>query len=171
MQRKMTGLFAALAAFGVLALVPAIGSAHGLLDTSGGVTTTTTGKIVAYNEVGTAWKFIGSGLTIECPEVTLTGAVAANPHTTAGVVRWTIEDIWFGGNESETRCSTLGATTLKFPGCLTNEGGTQHWCLKTVPETESFNVEPHGCGGAGGGNSHTFSLSGAWPANTNAPRT
>jgi len=49
------GLFAALVAFGAFALVPAISSAHGLLDTQNNATTTVNvpSRIVAYNDVRT----------------------------------------------------------------------------------------------------------------------
>jgi len=148
----MTGLFATLVAFGALALVPAMSSAHGLLDTSEGVTKTAEvgKKIVAYNEPGSGFKLTGSGFTTECDEVTMTGAVAANPHTVAGAVQWTVEDLWIGGSESETKCkSSTGATTVTIPG-LTSGGGTSHWCIKTTPETDKITVEPRNCGGAGG---------------------
>jgi hypothetical protein len=152
MQRKMMGLFAALVAFGAFALVPAISSAHGLLDTSGGATTTVeVGKrIVGYNETGTSTIFTGPGLTIECSETTLTGIVTANPHTLGGAVQGTIEHAYFRGSEAETKCkSSLGAATITVPA-LTQAGGTSHWCIKTTPETDKFVVEPHNCGGAGG---------------------
>jgi len=153
MQRKMTGLFAALVAFGALALVPAMSSAHGLLDTSEGVTKTVEvgKKIVAYNEAATAVRFVGGGgFTFECSEVTLTGAVAANPHTAAGAVQWTIEDAFVRGSAAETKCnSSLGATQITIPA-LTSGGGTSHWCIKTIPGTDEFEFEPHNCGGVGG---------------------
>ncbi|MFL5834501.1 MAG: hypothetical protein ACJ76B_11065 [Solirubrobacterales bacterium] len=153
MHRKMTGLFAALVAIGTLALVPAISSAHGLLDTSEGVTKTVEvgKKLVAYNESGTAVKFVaGGGLTFECGEMTLTGAVSANPHTIGGAVQWTVEDAFIRGSEAETKCkSTMGATQITIPA-LTSGGGTSHWCIKSTPETDKFTFEPHNCGGAGG---------------------
>jgi hypothetical protein len=152
MQRKMTGLFAALVAFGAFALVPAISSAHGLTDTSGGLTTKVAvgSKIAAYNESGSSVKFNASGLVIECQETTLLGTVNANPHTVGGAVLGTIEDAFFRGTEAETHCkSTLGRATITIPA-LTQAGGTSHWCIKSTPETDKFVVEPHNCGGAGG---------------------
>jgi hypothetical protein len=160
MQRKMMGLFAALVAFGAFALVPAMSSAHGLQDTVNGLTTNVAlnSKIVAYNETGTETEFTGSGLTVKCSEVTMTGTVFANPHTATGAVQGTIEHVFFrgttedpGSSEPNTQCSSSlgGAATITVPG-LTQSGGTGHWCLKTVPGTDNFNVEPRNCGGAGG---------------------
>jgi len=152
MHRKMTGLFAALVAFGVFALVPAISSAHGLTDTSGGVTTKVAvgSKIAAYNENGSTVKFNAGGLVIECNETTLLGTVNANPHTVGGAVLGTIEDAYFRGSQPETKCkSTLGDSMVTIPA-LTQAGGTSHWCIKSTPETDKFVVEPHNCGGAGG---------------------
>jgi hypothetical protein len=156
MQRKMTGLFAALVAFGAFALVPAISSAHGLTDTSGGLTTKVEvgSKIAAYNEPGSTVKFNAGGLVVECGETTLLGKVHANPHTVGGAVLGTIEDAFFRGTEAETKCkSTLGAATITIPA-LTQAGGTgnfSHWCIKTKPETDKFEVEPRNCTVAAGG--------------------
>jgi len=148
------GLFAALVAFGAFALVPAISSAHGLLDTSGGATTTVTvgSRIVGYNETGTATKFVGSGLTIECQETTITGTVHANPHLTGSGVQGTIEHAYFRGSESETRCSsTLGPATITVPALTQAVNGTSHWCIKTNPGTDNFVVEPRNCTAVSGG--------------------
>jgi len=157
MQRKIMGLFAALVAFGVFALVPAISSAHGLTDTSGGVTTKLAvgSKIVAYNEAGTETEFTGSGLTAKCSEVTMTGSVHANPHTVAGAVLGNITSVKFRGTtkdetpvEPNTQCtSNLGVTTVTIPAL---EGGGGSWCVKSTPETDNFAVEPHACTGVGG---------------------
>jgi len=151
MQRKMKGLFATLIAFGALALVPAIGSAHGILDTSGG-NTTTVGvgeRIVGYNDLESTVKFNAGGLVVECDETTLTGKVHANPHTTNGAVQGTIEHAYFRGSDGpETKCaSTLGTATITIPD-LTQAGGTgdaSHWCIRTAPESDTFEVEGRGC--------------------------
>jgi len=154
MQRKMMGLLAALVAFAAFALVPAISSAHGLLDTEN-VQTTTVGlgkRIVGYNDVGTSTKFIASGLTVECSETTLTGTVHANPHTDDGAVLGTIEHAYFRGSESETKCkSSLGAATITVPALTQAVGGTSHWCLRTIPTTNNFVVDPRNCTEPSGG--------------------
>ena len=150
MQRKMVGLFAALVAFGAFALVPAMSSAHGLTDTSGGLTTKLAvgSKIVAYNEAGTETEFTGSGLTVKCSQATMTGTVHANPHTVGGAVLGTIERVSFLGTGGGDCTSNLGATKVTIPS-LTQSGGTKHWCVKTTPETDNFAVEPHSCTAAG----------------------
>jgi len=152
MNRKIIGICAALVALAAFASVPAMSSAAALRDTvNGELKLIEPGKkIVAYNEEGTATKLTGNnGLAMECQEAKLTGSVHANPGGAAGVIFGTIEDAWFNGTESETRCSsTVGVAKVTIPG-LTNEGGTQHWCIKTLPEHE-FQVEPHSCTSEGG---------------------
>ncbi|MFL5834499.1 MAG: hypothetical protein ACJ76B_11055 [Solirubrobacterales bacterium] len=149
----MTGLFAALVAFGAFALVPAISSAHGLTDTSGGATTTVAvgSKIAGYNEPASTVKFNAGPLVVECNETTLLGKVHANPHTAGGAVLGTIEDAFFRGNQVETKCKSSidnnKGTVITVPA-LTQAGGTgnfSHWCIKTLPETDEFEVEPRNC--------------------------
>jgi len=140
-------IFAALVAFGAFALVPAISSAHGILD--GATTTVERGqRIVGYNEPGSVVKFNASGLVIECEETTLTGTVHTNPHTSNGAVLATIEHAFFRGKQSETHCkSWLGNGTMTVPD-LTQAGGTgdaSHWCIRTTPGTDTFEVEGRGC--------------------------
>lgn len=152
MNRKIIGICVALVAFAAFASIPAMSSAAALRDTVNKelVLIQPGKKIVAYNEEGTATKLTGNnGLVVECQEAKMTGSVHANPGGAAGTILGTIEDAWFNGTEAETRCSSsLGAAKVTIPG-LTNEGGTQHWCIKSLPEDE-FQVEPHSCTGTGG---------------------
>jgi hypothetical protein len=147
MNRKIIGICTALVAFAAFALVPAMSSAAALRDTVENklVLIEPGKKIVAYNEEGSATVLTGNnGLVVECQEAKITGSVHANPGGAAGTIFGTIEDVWFNGTESETRCkSTVGAAKVTIPG-MTNEGGKQHWCIKSLPEDE-FQVEPHGC--------------------------
>jgi hypothetical protein len=151
MNRKIIGICAALVAIAAFAAAPALSSGAVLQDTVGGVLTPIKAetKIVAYNEVNEPTILNASGLKVECKEATITGKVHANPGGATGSILGTVEDVWFRGTESENRCSSsLGAARVKIPG-LTNEGGTQHWCIKSLAEDE-FQVEPHSCTAEGG---------------------
>jgi hypothetical protein len=152
MNRKIIGICTALVAFAAFALAPAMSSGAALRDTvNGALTLIEPGKkIVAYNEEGTSTVLTGNnGLVVECQEAKMTGSVHANLGGAAGTIFGTIEDVWFNGTEPETRCkSTAGVAKVTIPG-MTNEGGKQHWCIKSLPEDE-FQVEPHSCTSEGG---------------------
>jgi hypothetical protein len=156
MQRKTIGLLAALVAFGLLALAPATSSAQWLKETVGAETSIVANnkKFVAYGELGQVVKFSTSTINVECTEVTMTGAVHAN-HDEKANVHLTVEDVWFRGEttdgENPTQCknSSGGVATVTIPA-ITNEGGTQHWCIMTTVATDKFMIEPRNCTGTGG---------------------
>jgi hypothetical protein len=154
MQRKTIGLVAALVAFGIFAAAPAVSSAQWLKDTVGAETSIIENnkKFVAYSEENT--KFSTAVINVECTEVTMTGSVHAN-HDVNANVHLTIEDVWFRGETADgadpTQCknSSGGVATVTVPA-ITNEGGTQHWCIMTTVGTDKFMIEPHNCTGTGG---------------------
>jgi hypothetical protein len=152
MNRNLIRACVAFVAFAAFAVAPASSSAHWLKETVGGVPTIIQpgAKVVAYSEENQPARFKGSnGWVIECDENILTGSVHAN-HDVNGNVLITIEDVWFQGKEAQTQCkSTLGPAKVTVPA-VTNFGGAQHWCVKTIIGTDEFNLEPHNCTGAGG---------------------
>jgi hypothetical protein len=152
MNRKILGICAVSAALAAFALTPAVSSAAFLMDTVGGVLTTIAKdkKLVGYNESTSIVKIKLPGIgTVECSEVTLTGPVHAN-HDAVGNIYWTIEDAWFRGDASETRCTENLKPATVITTDLTNEGGKEHWCFKNPFGTDTALIEPHNCTGAGG---------------------
>jgi hypothetical protein len=152
MNRKILGTCAALAALGAFAITPAMSSAAFLMDTVGGqlMPIPKDKKLVAYNELGTSMKIKVGAFTVECSEVTMTGPVHAN-HDATGNVLWTIEDVWFRGGASETRCTDNNTPATVLATGLTNEGGKEHWCFKNPFGTDIARIEPRNCTeGAGG---------------------
>ena len=80
----------------------------------------------------------------------MTGTVNVNPHTPGLSVVETIDHAYFRGSHAETKCdSEFGTAVITVPG-LTQAGGPLHWCIRTVAETDKFNIEPRDCGGVGG---------------------
>lgn len=146
MHRKILGICAALVALGAFAVVPSLASAANvtLEQTEGGVTVPVTKPIVADTDPGTTALFEGSFGKTECNENVMTGSIAKNNGTE---VRGTIERAWFQSNltTSATKCaSTLGAVTVTIPA-LTNEGGKGHWCIRTVPGEDRWELWGNGC--------------------------
>ena len=151
MSRKILAICAALVAFGALAVAPSMASAAlTLQDTEGGITTKLrppenpepAAKIIA-DGIGSA-KFIGGGTTIECNENVLTASVHKND---GNEIQATIEGAWFGSNLTPegTKCkSGLGNVTVTIPG-LTNAGGTKHWCIRTVPGKDNWQLWGNNC--------------------------
>jgi hypothetical protein len=152
MNRKTIAICSALAAFAIFAIAPATSWGAFLTETVGGKPAKVEkGKqVVAYNEQGTSVKLASEAFTVECNEVTMTGAVHGN-HDFAGNVHVTIEDVWFRGDASETRCTDNNTPASVLIPEITNEGGKQHWCIKNPFNTDEFLLEPRNCTeGAGG---------------------
>lgn len=152
MKKKAIAICSALAVFAVFAVSPATSWGSFLKETVGGapVVIPAGNKVVAYNELGTSVKLTSGAFTIECNEVTMTGAVHAN-HDVNGNVLVTIEDVWFRGDASETRCTENGKQASVLIPQITNEGGKQHWCIKIPFGVDVFQLEPRNCTEAAGG--------------------
>lgn len=152
MHKKIMVACFALAAFAAFAIAPATSSAHWLKETVNGqpFIIPAGAKVVAYSEEGKPAIFKGSnGWVIECDENIMTGSVHAN-HDVNGNVQITIEDVWLQGHEPETQCSSsVGPAKVTIPA-VTNFGGKEHWCIKTMIGTDKFQLEPHNCTGVGG---------------------
>ncbi len=144
MSRKTLATCAALVAFGVLAIAPAMSSAARLVDGTNTTVITNDAQIVGYNGVGQPPVVNSAGLKVECEHVTVTATVH-NTGVVGGSVTGTITHATFAGTEPQTDCkSSLGAARIKIPA-LTNEGGTTHYCLEQKANTDEFLVTPNGC--------------------------
>jgi hypothetical protein len=122
MNRKLTTALVALAAFVVLAVVPAVSSATELTYPTGTRMPINT-KIRAHNVGNTLLK--AGTVTVTCTNAAMTGTLEQNNGTTAS---GTIESASFKGLESEERCSSgfLGpvrVTITSLPWCLKTTGG------------------------------------------------
>jgi hypothetical protein len=150
MRGKIGGICAALVAFAAFAIVPAIAAASPVLTENGAAVAA--GSKVTGTGQGTA-EFDSGFIKVFCNDYWMTGSVHRNTGT---VIEGTIESALFenknpttGGTED---CgSSLGATKVTIPG-LTNEGGTQHWCVISSAATgnDKAQVVPHSCTGTGG---------------------
>jgi len=149
MHKKILAICAALVALGALVVAPTMASAATLKDTTTGAVEDTLAvgaKILAISEETSV--FQAGSLNVECNENYLTGEVHQNNGTQ---ILGTITHAKFQGPESETKCkSSLGATRVTIPA-LTNEGGTGHWCVQSVPEEDKFQVFGRSCTEAGNG--------------------
>jgi hypothetical protein len=145
MHKKILAICAALVALGALA-IPAAASAAVTLREAG--TTVPTGtKILATNDEEGIFK--AGELSVVCNENTMTSTIVKNNGTT---VEGTIESAKFQGTQPETRCDggpLDGPTRVTIPA-LTNEGGTGHWCIKTITNEDKFEVIGANCGTASG---------------------
>jgi len=155
MHKKILGICAALVALASFAIAPAMAAASPLLKE--GATTVAVGSKLTATGLNSS-EFSSGFITVKCNDYWMTGEVTKN---TTGEVKGTIEKASFNNwNEAKTATedcsSTLGATKVTIPA-LTNEGGTQHWCIEATSETIGVgSVAPHSCGGTGG--SFTFVL-------------
>jgi hypothetical protein len=146
MQRKILAICGALVALGVLAIAPAGASAATTIqDTSGGATVSLAqgAKITAYSTKVS--KLTGSGLTVECNENILTGSIHKND---GNEVQATIEDAWFQSNlnSSGTKCkSSVGEATITIPGLTNGSEKNRHWCIRTVPNTNEWELWGNNC--------------------------
>lgn len=148
MHRKILGLCAALVALGALAIAPAMASASPVLTENGTAVSAGAGITATGEETST---FSSGFISVECNDFWMTGAVAKN---TGSNIEGTIEKAsfnWLNGSTTEDCHSNVGATKVTIPG-LTNEGGTEHWCIVSNSEmaANEAQVLPHSCGGSGG---------------------
>ncbi len=146
MHRKILGICAALVALAAFAIVPAMAAASPAL-TDAGVLAPTGTKVVATGEETS--KFTSGFVSVECSKSALTGTLTSN---TGSNIQTTVESATFE-NEKEVDCSSnLGATRVTVPG-LTNEGGTEHWCIVANSETgaDKGQVRPRACTASTGG--------------------
>jgi hypothetical protein len=161
MHRKILGICAALVALGALAIAPSMASAAATLqDTSGGVTTKVTGRVVADTDPGTVALFEGAFGKTECNENMFTAETIKNEPN--GEFRGTITAAYFQSdlNASGTDCrSSLGELIVTIPS-LTNFGGTKHWCIRTFPNSvnDEWELWGDGCGTEPGSGELTFVL-------------
>ena len=160
MHRKILALCAALVALGALAVAPSIASAAVTLqETVAGETAKVAvgKKIITTTDPGSVATFSGGFGAIECNENIMTGTVTQNNGTE---VRGTIEGAWFQSNlnETGTKCkSPFGAVTVTVPA-LTNMGGKSHWCIRTVPTKDEWELWGNNCGTEPGTGELTFVL-------------
>lgn len=155
MHRKILAICAALIALGVLAIAATGASAATTIqDTVGSETKplapTKVGpphelgaKITAYS-TGTSF-LKGSGLTVECNENLLTGSIHKND---GNEVQATIEDAWFQSNlnASGTKCkSNVGEATITIPALTNGSAKTGHWCIRTVPNNDNWELWGNNC--------------------------
>jgi hypothetical protein len=146
MHGKILEICVSLLALGALAVAPSMASASVTTrDTVNGVDTTlAVGAHVIGDSTGTML-INGSFGTFECNENVLTGTVAKNNGTE---VQETIEAAYVQSNFTTegTKCrSTLGNVTVTIPA-LTNAGGKSHWCIRTVPGTDNWEMWGNSCG-------------------------
>ena len=150
MHRKILGICAALVALGAFAIAPSMASAITLQDTEGGLTTKVEvgKKVVALTDPGTIAKF-SAGINVECNENILTGSVHKNDGIESQI---TIEAAWFQSNladapNEKTECwapSTGQTVTVTIPD-LTNSGGKLHWCIRSIPNKDEWEVWGNNC--------------------------
>jgi hypothetical protein len=158
MYRKILGICAALVALGALTVAPSMASASVTIrDTVSGVDTSmATGAKIIADSTGTS-VFTGSFGKVECNENVMTGSIAKNNGTE---VQATIEAAYFSSNftTEATKCrSTLGNVTVTVPA-LTNEKATSHWCIRTVPGADEWELWGNNCGTAVGSGVLTYIL-------------
>ncbi len=159
MHKKILGICAALVALAAFAIAPAMAAASPLLKE--GAETVKTGSKITATGLNNS-EFTSGFINVSCNDYWMTGEVIKNQ---TGLVQGTIEKASFNNwnatkTATEDCSSSIGATKVTIPG-ITNEGGTQHWCLEALGEevigtTGGGTVQPHSCGGTGG--SFTFVL-------------
>lgn len=145
MHKKILAICAALVAF---AIVPAVASASPVL-TENGTALAASVKITALSTKTENAVFAAGSTEVKCNENWMTGTVHRNKEN---IVEGTIEKAEFRSNltTSGTDCdggSLLGPTVVEIPD-LTNFGGTgekAHWCIKTVPKTDEWELEGRSC--------------------------
>ncbi len=160
MNRKILGICTALAAFAAFAVVPTVASASPELThpTLSRVAVNT--KITAIAETHSVLGDTSANELVTCDATEdhtwLTGTVVKNNGTQ---IEGTIESAKFQADTELTKCHSglLGPTKVDIPG-LTNEGGTQHYCLKNSAG-DNWELKPANCGAAGG--AFTFILTGS----------
>jgi hypothetical protein len=161
MQRKILGICAALVAFGAFAVLPAIGSAATLTETTAGgaVDTVAAGKTIIGSSTGTS--LLKGGLQAECNENILTGTIHRNAN---GIVEATIEDGWFQSNfiagDASTPCRSAGQKAVVKTNLTSNPvtaGTGIHYCVKTIATTSTWEIVPRSCTVSTGGE-FTFSI-------------
>jgi hypothetical protein len=159
MNRKNLVICAALVALGALAIAPSMASAAATLqDTSGGLTTKVAvgSKVILDTDPGTVALTEGAFGKFECNENVLTAEVVKNEPN--GEARLTITAGYFQSdlNASGTDCkSTLGEVVITTPA-LTNFGGTNHWCIRTIPGKDEWELWGNGCTTEPGSGELTF---------------
>jgi len=154
MSKTILTICAALVALAALA-IPTSASAAATLRENG-VPLPQGAKITATQDEHTV--FEAGGIQITCSENWFTAEVHTNDHTNG--ITGTITGAAFRGSEAETKCnggSLFGALRFKIPA-LTNEGGTGHWCIKSIPGTDEFEILGRGCTETGG--TFTWALEG-----------
>lgn len=157
MYRKILAICAALAA---LAVVPSQVSATTLKAVSGGVETTvaTGSKFVAESEETLGFT---SGLgTVSCNENILTGSVDKNDSKE---FQLTIEDAWFQSKLTTegTKChgtGFIGNTTVTIPGLTNGSVKNTHWCIRSIPGTDNWELWGNNCTTEPGTGALTFVL-------------
>jgi hypothetical protein len=154
MHKKILGICAALVALAAFAIAPAMAAASPHL-TEGGTPVAVGSKITATGLNSS--EFSSGFINVSCNDYWMTAEVKKNNGTE---IQGTIESASFNSKNAsgttEDCSSNIGATKVTIPG-LTNEGGTQHWCIEATSETPGEGaVQPHSCGGTGG--SFTFVL-------------
>ncbi len=145
MPKKALAISAAVASLFILA-IPATASAVVTLREAG--TTVALSETITFTQDGSAIFQSGSN-TWECNEIWTTGSVVKNNGTNVEV---TIEGAKFQSNLTTegTKCkSNFGNMTFSVPK-LTNEGGTSHWCMKSIAGEDTFELLGKGCGAGGG---------------------
>jgi len=150
MHKKILGICVAVVAFAAFAIVPALAAASPVLTENGSAVAT--GKKITATSEGTS-EFSSGFINVSCNDNWMTGTIVKNNGTE---IEGTIESASFNNKNATTGltedCSSnLGATKVTIPG-LTNEGGTQHWCVISNAETgkDKAQIVPHSCGGSGG---------------------
>jgi hypothetical protein len=146
MNRKIPAMCAALVALGALMIAPAMASAaHTLQDTVGTETVKVElgKKIVAESEETS--EFVSPLLTVRCNENIITGSVHKND---GAEIQGTIEDAWFQSNLNPegTACRSTAGAVVTVTVQLTNElAKTHHWCIRTVPKTDKWQIWGNNC--------------------------
>jgi len=149
MHKKILGICAAMVAFAAFAIVPAMAAASPVLTEEG--VPLLPGALITATSEGTS-EFNSGFINVACNDNWMTGSVVKNSN---GAIEGTIEKASFNNKNAsgvtEDCSSNLGATKVTIPG-LTNEGGTQHWCIISNAETgkDKAQIVPHSCGGSGG---------------------
>jgi hypothetical protein len=159
MDRKILGICAALVALGAFAIAPSMASATLTLQDTVGANTEkiAVGKTIIADSEGAGKFNNGTGMVFACNENIITGTVTRND---GNEVRWTIEGAWIQSNLSigGTRCKTpFEELTVTFPG-LTSGGGKGHWCLRTIPNKDEWELWGNGCETEPGSGELTFIL-------------
>ena len=130
MSKRLITVFAAMAAFMALAVVPSVASAIELTDANGNTADT----FIRAHNVGDTIMTAGAAGNIVCTKAEMTGHLTQNGPT---LITGDISSASFKGVESEERCaSSLGATKVTITSLP--------WCIRNL-EGDSFEVRGGKC--------------------------